>query len=553
MPGPAIGSASESCGTTMPFHPERAEPGAVGRVAAQGGRASAMVRPRFEALETRCLMSGTPAAFGPSWHPAPVWSPPAAIVSHAGTHVLPASPAAVSSSQAVLPIQLAARNQGGTIASAGTETVTDFGQASVGTDADGNTYIIVPETPTPHRTFATAQVLPDDPYFGVIGTIGGGEPIDLYKLTVNAATAGFQFELVSSPSASASPARFWLFDGSGRVMGEWSSSTGPSGSLITFALDNSFSGSSLFLGVSPGSSNGQAGSTTPLGYQLWVERFSAPIDLAAATGAGAILPSIASTLFVGALVGPLSSLTAASARGDSSALSTSTPSANDLTTGFRVSVGSMPTRSAQPAGGLMSEGEDSSVRNVAAAAVDREPTDALLATSVQSHRTDLDPSSKPGGSENEAGLIALRGPGGFPLLGADAIGGWRGNSNARVASWAGDHTQQPEESTSAETPVSPEIPFAANESLPLADRLAGTDAETGTRRSRDWLWGTLSSGLGTVTLLTLNALFSNPIAGYDVLPSRLDAAGARDRAVLASRHNRKSVGFRRWSPIKKKP
>ena len=89
-------------------------------------------------------------------------------------------------------------------------------------------------------------------------------------------------------------------------MGEWSSSTGSSASLISFALDNSFSGTSLFLGVSPGNSGGPASSTGPLGYQLWVQRFSTSADLATATGAGAILPSIASTLFVGALVGPLS-------------------------------------------------------------------------------------------------------------------------------------------------------------------------------------------------------------------------------------------------------
>ena len=34
---------------------------------------------------------------------APVGNPPAAIVSHAGNHVLPASPVVVGSSQAVLP------------------------------------------------------------------------------------------------------------------------------------------------------------------------------------------------------------------------------------------------------------------------------------------------------------------------------------------------------------------------------------------------------------------------------------------------------------------
>ena len=142
-------------------------------------------------------------------------------------------------------------------------------------------------------------------------------------------------------------------------------------------------------------------------------------------------------------------------------------------------------------------------------------------------------------------MIVLRGPGGFPLLGADAIGSWRGNSNARVASWAEEGTQQPADSPAADPAESQELLLAANGIFPPADRLAGTeaDAETGARRSRDWLWGTLSSGLGTVTLLTLNALFSNPIAGYDVLPSRLDTAGASGRGPVAARRNQTSAGF----------
>ena len=325
---------------------------------------------------------------------------------------------------------------------------------------------------------------------------------------------------------------------------------GASGSLITFALDNSFSGSTLFLGVSPGNPMA-SGSAGPLGYQLWVQRFSAPTDLATATGAGAILPSIASTLFVGALVAPLSTLTAAPSRGDSSALSTPGPAPSDVTAGFRVSVGSMPTRSAQPAGGLMSEGEASSGVIPTYPVLDREPTDRLLAASVQDHRTEPDSSNRPDGSQTEGGLIALRGPGGFPLLGADAIGSWRGNSNARVASWGGERTQQPADSPEVDPTESQEPPLAANGIFPLADRLACTeaDAETGARRSRDWLWGTLSSGLGTVTLLTLNALFSNPIAGYDVLPSRLDTAGASGRGPVTARRNQTSVGFRRRAQI----
>jgi hypothetical protein len=83
--------------------------------------------------------------------------------------------------------------------------------------------------------------------------------------------------------------------------------------------------------------------------------------------------------------------------------------------------------------------------------------------------------------------------------------------------------------------VSQESSFAVNETLLLADRSARTDADAGTGRSRDWLWGTLPSGLGTVTLLTLNALFSNPIAGYDVLPSRLDTSSTQGHRAFARR------------------
>jgi hypothetical protein len=39
--------------------------------------------------------------------------------------------------------------------------------------------VVVHETTAPHDTLATAQELPDVPYFGVIGTLGPGNPIDL--------------------------------------------------------------------------------------------------------------------------------------------------------------------------------------------------------------------------------------------------------------------------------------------------------------------------------------------------------------------------------------
>ena len=84
-------------------------------------------------------------------------------------------------------------------------------------------YTIVPESKSPHHTPSTAQSLPDLPYFGVIGTTATGDAIDLYRLTLNDGAGRLEFSLVSTEVGQTAPVQFQIFDGSGHLLGAWSS------------------------------------------------------------------------------------------------------------------------------------------------------------------------------------------------------------------------------------------------------------------------------------------------------------------------------------------
>ena len=77
-------------------------------------------------------------------------------------------------------------------------------------------YVVVSETKAPHHTLATAQELPDLPYFGVVGTLGSGDPIDLYRVTLGSGAARLNFGLESDQSALTVPMQLQVFDGSGQ-------------------------------------------------------------------------------------------------------------------------------------------------------------------------------------------------------------------------------------------------------------------------------------------------------------------------------------------------
>jgi hypothetical protein len=392
-------------------------------------------------------------------------------------------------------------------------------------------YVIVPETKAPHQTFTTAQVLPNLPYFGVVGTLGSGDPIDLYRLTLNAGAGGLNFGLVSDQSAPTIPMQLQVFDGSGRLLGEWS--LGGQGTTSLYAgLGVLPAGSTIYFGITAGNPSGSGGPSTSIGYQLWVGRQSATDSSTTALGAGttgsssAIAPGIASPL-------PASTgLAALPSSGNSPSTPTPPPTGSG---GLRVAVGSPATRSAGPSGGLLSEGDPApAVASDFSAAVNKDWDESSL-TGPTARPADKVETTELSGREREPdALMIIHGPGGFPLLGAVALGHRRGNPTAGMGDFATPAAISYEDfQTEAQA-----LPAVSQTPLP-------EDTITAQSRSfHDRPWGRFSvpvfSGLGLATVFTLNAVLSQPMAGFDYLTSRLDSDDRtqpyrRDRIRKAAR------------------
>jgi hypothetical protein len=131
-------------------------------------------------------------------------------------------------------------------------------------------------------------------------------------------------------------------------------------------------------------------------------------------------------------------------------------------------------------------------------------------------------------------LVVIRGPGGFPLLGAGAIGR---RPRALVAN-PGSPAAPPELLTMtglAAGNLASGQDVAEAEAGPLSDASAYT-----------WRGSPIPgySGLGLVSVVTLNAVLSEPIAGFDYLASRLDAGGIRPHPTRKDVGRSRSPGSR---------
>ena len=120
-------------------------------------------------------------------------------------------------------------------------------------------------------------------------------------------------------------------------------------------------------------------------------------------------------------------------------------------------------------------------------------------------------------------LVAVNGPGGFPLLGAVAIG----HRRRHPTTFAGDLATTPDRAdgelrvVASSAPAEPEIPLTEGD-------IAAQSPVFRDRRWSRWPISAVSAGLGLATVFTLNAVLSQPIAGFDFLTSRLDAEGGPD-------------------------
>ncbi len=467
--------------------------------------------PRLEMLEARCLLSGAyPGGEFADGRPLPV----------RGTTV--AESPVDSFALDRRGVRLHTTPVGGRAGSA-TDVETASTTSGVGVSwSDGTTlpgipglprahYVIVPEIQSPHQTFATAQGLPDLPYFGVVGTIGSGDPIELYRLTLNSGAEGLNFGLVADQSV---PIQLQVFDGSGNLLGEWSSSSHGTTSLDA-ALGAVPAGSTIYFGITAGSPGGSGAWSTSIGYQLWVGVQSTTAGATIVPGSGTPGPSSANPPTVASPLPASTGLGAVPSGVNSPTTPTSPPSPDG---GMRVAVGSPATRSAGPSGGLLSDGDPAPpVASNFSAVVNKDWDESLLARQTARPADKVEPADSSGPEREPDALVVIHGPGGFPLLGAVALGHRRGNSTVDM----GDVTAPPA--------LSYEEFQAAARALPAASDVPSTDATVSIspRAFHDRRWGRFSvpifSGLGLATVFTLNAVLSPPMAGFDYLTGRLDA------------------------------
>jgi hypothetical protein len=367
-------------------------------------------------------------------------------------------------------------------------------------------YLIIPETNAEHDTTATAQHLPDEPFFGVVGAMSPGDTTDYFVLNPDRLAASIEVGLtLGQQQAEWHPVVLVVLDGSGRTLATWRSDAPGPGS-VTVPLDPRQAVSTLYIGI--GTEGRAQDGGAPLGYQLWVSMHSSPDRMLPlpndipALGGVTILPTIATSLM------------AVAGRAAATATDEAAPAAEDTAIGGRVVIGSPAPRAAAALGGIMA-GADAATPLTSAG--DASVIGAQAAHSASGQRGTHEPAhSAPSSPEAPGSVAVLRGPGGFPLLGGVAIGG-------RSPDLQGLNPVV----TPTDAPPDPD-----SDDPTLPGLLAQRDAERASvverppgQASPAWFL----TGLGPAALVTLNVAFSNPLAGFDYLYSCLEPRLLRRR------------------------
>jgi hypothetical protein len=392
--------------------------------------------------------------------------------------------------------------------------------ASTGTGSSQIVYTIIPETTQRHDTVASAQPLPDLRYFGVVGTIGFDGALDLYRMHLNEGIGGLDFRLAARGPDLTSSIQFMVLDGSGQVLAS-SSSGGQVDSTIHLALNGLPAGTTIFLGIAANAGDGAQAALSPISYQLWVDRLPAParsIDTLSGP------PNLLSVAVSALLASPVVSLAGAGLplgrNGDPAG--DSAPSMNgSLAT--NLAVGSLAIRSARPSGGLLSEGDATiSAPGDAATSLAQDWTAASHALPTASALSDTQAKARSDQLSERDLVVQMPGPGGFPLLAATAVG--HGRKRSLVLEDAPISTPPSQDGSEGIAEQTDRLNLRAS-LLPV--EIQGEPASVHPFRVRSWgrFPASLFSGLGIATVLTLNALLSQPIAGFDYLTTRFDASG----------------------------
>jgi hypothetical protein len=198
-------------------------------------------------------------------------------------------------------------------------------------------------------------------------------------------------------------------------------------------------------------------------------------------------------------------------------------------------------RSARPSGGLLSEADPTppAARDFNAT-VNKEWDERSANGPAPRAGNDSPPAILVASQEERDPLVVVQGPGGFPLLGAVAIGHRRRSPVADTGDFASN--QAIEESnplTVAEIAAPVPVDRVDN---PVVETRDSTIFETLSARELTEYPVSVYSGLGLATVFTLNAVFSQPIAGFDYLPSRHDT-DARSQSDWNDRRRKRAAGL----------
>jgi len=475
---------------------------------------------RLEMLETRCLLSGLAQKLGPDIDPPPPVQRPASDVArfpNEGPYLPAAQPTKAAKLSAAPP--LFASKDPATDYDGGSTGSLDVTPGPAGLP-QGN-YVIVRETDTHHDTLASAQLLPDAPYVGVVGMFGAGDGIDLFRLTIDNFTDRLDFGLLVQGSDASVPATLQILDGSWQVLGTWNLGS-PGNTSIQVDIEKLSSGSSLYLGLSVGNSNTPVGAFGSVQYQLWVAQEPA-LRLSSSTIASPT-QLLALTVLTPFLISPLTAVALPSLQSSSPAALTAPGSVSATTS---LTVGSLAIRSAWASRGLWSKDDEPAPPAVQEASTSalQEVAAGSLARAESEHGGELRPGEPAAAGRDPGASVVLISTGGFPLMGATAVGYWRerGPDHEAVSGITGPALE--ERSNGAESIGDPDL--VARPAVLLAE--GEIIAEGQAFRLRTWGRFPVSvySGLGVATVLTLNAVLSQPIAGYDYLTARLYRSGFR--------------------------
>ena len=307
-------------------------------------------------------------------------------------------------------------------------------------------YLVVPETPAFHGTLSTAQPIPDVPYAGVAGTLSPGDTIDLYRVELGSGTLALRLAAAYNQDPAAPPLRLWVFNEQGQVIAVATTSNGMVDLSVSPGQSGLEAGSAVFIGVDSAS---PLVASSGVGYQLWFLRLPGTDGSPSGFGGAGAAPQ-------GEIVGAVALMPSGSIPG-TTGYGTTIAGGGSIDSAPPASAQS-PALAAAPSAGYLTNGAPS----LTVAMTTRAVNDSEMLAASWRGKEPLPSSFEGRVSEGEdtvasSLLVAVRGPGGFPVLAAAAVGDWQHGRDEPKAP-AGDD-RRPELTCSPEPDASPAAAF----------------------------------------------------------------------------------------------